>query len=292
MAMPRLRSVVAVIVLASLACTRPNPAFDADSLGAGSSDEFGESRGTSDASASESSEGESSEGESDTTGVVMDLPEDPACKGGHPFGLRYFDPQTLDPAMCPGEFGDVGLLLEHDGGLALNLCTDACQICGDTFIPIQIDYDLSPLLEKCLVVEVENPVQDGDWCHYEAMSIFDGAAPSVPYMIAANRLLPTGSAIQLLGGWPKLLVEQGVPVPDTTCTCAEASIDENCCMGEQPFTTYSMRFDAMTVDVGQSAWVDLPTSVYDYEFYVAMAQQRASCTMAPELAWKLVAVLP
>jgi hypothetical protein len=280
------------VVFASLACTRPNPAFDADSLGAGSSDEVGESRGTSDASEGESSEGESSESsETDTTGVV-DLPEDPACKGGHPFSLRYDDPQTLDPANCPGVSGDVGLLYEMDGALVLNLCTDACQICGDAFIPIEIDYDLSPLLQKCLLVEAENPVQEGEWCRYEAMSIFDGAAPSVPYMIAANRLLPTGSAMQLLGGWPKLLVEQGVPVPDTTCTCAEAGIDENCCVGEQPFTTYSMRFDGMTVDVGQSAWVGLPSSVYDYEFYVAMAQQRASCTMTPELAWKLVAVLP
>ncbi len=292
------RSVVAfaVVVLTSLACTRLNPAFDADSQAAGSSDELdgassSEAADESEAtSASGSSASESSASESESGVVVMDMAEDPACAVGHPFGLHITTPFATDPPMCPGELAPTGFLVEKDGGLMLNVCTLGCGACGDTYYPIAIDFDLSPLLGKCVTIEAENPVLDGDWCSYEALSVFDGVVPGVPYLVAANRLAPTGSAIAMLGGWPQLLVEQNMLVVDATCTCNEAGLDEACCMGEQTFTNYSFAYQGMTVDVGQSAYVDVESSDYEYEFYVAMAQQRAGCTMVPELAWKLFAV--
>lgn len=287
------RSVVAfaVVVLTSLACTRPNPAFDTDSqaAGSGSSDELD---GASSSEAADESEatGASGSSESESGVVVMDMIEDPACAVGHPFGLRITTPFATDPPMCSGELAPTGFLVEKNGGLALNVCTLGCAACGETYYPIALDFDLEPLLGKCVTIEAENPVLDGDWCSYEALSVFDGVVPGVPYLVAANRLAPTGMAIAMLGGWPQLLIDQNMLVVDATCTCSEAGFDDVCCMGEQTFTNYSFTYQGMTVDVGQSAYVDVDSSVYDYEFYVAMAQQRAGCTMVPELAWKLFAV--
>lgn len=310
MRMVRPSSRLSFVTLALLAaCTRLNPAFDEGEAGTiaedSSGDEVEGSSGESSTSTGQSETGSETGNEtgsetqtdeaSSSEGMVEDLPIEAACgEIGYPFALKFFNPEAEGFDTCQGEMLAFGYLAEGDGTLMLETCTPGCLVCGEgPSYPISVDYDLSPLLGTCVAVEAEQPTFEGAWCSWAALSVFDGEDPSVPYLIAANRPLPTWNAMNLLGGWPKLHTMNGVPVPDQTCTCADAGFDDACCMGEEQFfTTYSLLYNqgANIVQVGGSGGFEIPSAPYDYDIYNAMAHTRGMCSPGPELAWKVFAI--
>lgn len=284
-----------LVGLLSVACSRPNAAFD----GSATSDSEGDGRPS---TADTAAPSEVSTAEPPGTSAV-----DSGAVGSGTTGLEPETTSTLDgprpdlgvePSCAlqpspgasiqlghPKEFGglcptgmDIWTRVVRSGGaeVVLDTCNEACISCGEPLHPLSV----APLVVgdvlpegTCMLLQARTMLEEADSrCHWGALTIHDPLLMS-PYLIATARSSdPTPAAIGMLG--------DAVPEPTHAfdCECSTLRPVSDCC--EQASTTpsfWAYVIDGMDVLPGEQAPIELPSLGLAHTFQVFQAQQIPGC---------------
>jgi hypothetical protein len=289
------------VALSCLACTRPNPAYDATTAGEG-----GQTEGPDTITSGLDTVGPLTAGSGldtigpDTVGPVTldpdtsspDLPFDPICMRQPAPGLSI---QLGDPShsgdVCPTDFNISTRIVSVVGSeVVVENCDAGCVVCVGDGIPLSVDLlplgDLVPP-DTCVLLEARDVVQQTETrCHWGALTIHDPLLLA-PYVIATARSYPpTPAGLDLLAG---AIPE---PMPELSCNCDAIGQGNDCCYQGDPPSFWYYTIEGQDVHPGEDAPLDLadPTGL-EHSFQLFQAEHIPGCQdVELQLSWAVVVV--
>jgi hypothetical protein len=279
---------IGLIGLLCMACTRDNPAFDA---------QLPATEATSDPGDGDPGEGDG-DGDASTTLDERDMPSEPACEFQPRDGIaiRVGSPDDFGGGVCANNVIIWMRILAREGGVVeAEVCPEGClqQCYGSTLafslFPIDVAAHMPADASKCLALETGGlRGSDESGCYWGALTIYDSGTMT-PYVIAtAHSSEPTPAGIEMLGGV--------IPPPEKagTCGCDEIGQGNDCCYGaDTPPEFLQYPFESGPVLPGGSTELSLDNSGPDnlvHEFKLLQAQHIHSCESPDvQLSWAVLA---